>query len=103
MAIRGLHALLALTLTLCGCGLARQQELQAQRATLKQQAEAAVQECDAKFPKGAAPTAVARAQCLNDAMTITRPIWTYPDLINSFMATRMAVAERLQKGQITAA
>jgi hypothetical protein len=104
MAIRGLHALLALTLTLCGCGLARQQELKAQSAALKEQSQAAVQECEAKYPKGSPATAVVRAQCMNDAMAITRPLWgTSTDLVNGWMAHRVVVAEKLQKGQITVA
>jgi hypothetical protein len=104
MVTRALCALtlVALALTLCGCGLARQQELQAQRAALNQQAQAAIQECDTKFPKGATPTAIARAQCLNDATEITRPVWGgSADLVNVFMTSRLAAAERFQKGQIT--
>lgn len=76
---------------------------QLEAATIKQRAAEAEQGCNVKFPPGTASTAVARARCLNDAQTITRPYWTQPDLIGSFMATRLAIAERFQKGQITAA
>lgn len=95
--------IVVLASVLCGCGLARQQEMRSERAALKEQASAAAQECQAKFPPGVVTTAIARAQCVNDAVAITRPAWNYPDLLNSFMATRMAVAERIQKGQITVA
>jgi hypothetical protein len=60
-------------------------------------------ECDTKFPKGIVATAVPRVQCLNDAMAIMRPTSRNPDLLDSFMASRLAVAERIQKGQITMA
>jgi hypothetical protein len=102
MAILRATLLVVLALSLSGCGLARRQEMQAQKAALKEQSAAAVQECDAKFQKGAVPTAVARAQCLNDAMEIMRPLWGgSADLVSVFMTGRLAAAERFQKGQIT--
>jgi hypothetical protein len=105
MALGILRALvfIALALTLCGCGLARQRELQERNAALQEQSKAAVQECDTKFPKGIVATAVPRVQCLNDAMAITRPTSRNPDLLDSFMASRLAIAERIQKAQITMA
>jgi hypothetical protein len=105
VAIGVLRALsfIALALTLCGCGLARQRELQERNAALQEQSKAAMQECDAKFPKGVVATVVPRIQCLNDAMAIVRPTSRNPDLLESFMASRSAIAERIQKGQITMA
>lgn len=95
--------LVLLASALCGCGLARQREMQSERAALKEQANSAVQACQAKFPQITVPTVVAHAKCLNDAAAITRPAWNYPDLLDSFLATRTVAAERVQKGQITIA
>jgi len=95
--------IVVLASALCGCGLARQREMQTQLAAAKEQSNVALQECQAKFPQIAATTVVAHAQCLNDALAIMRPVSNNPDLLNSFMTTRMVVAERVQKGQITIA
>jgi hypothetical protein len=54
--------------------------------------------------KGVPATAVVRAECMNDAMAIMRPTWgRSADLVNGWMAHRVVVAEKLQKGQITVA
>jgi hypothetical protein len=39
----------------------------------------------------------------NEAMAIRLPIVTYPDLLNSFIASRMVVAEQVQDGKLTIA
>jgi hypothetical protein len=88
-----------LSIGVASCGLARQQ----QRASLKQQSEAATQECDTKLPPANPKTAVARAKCQVDAYNIMRPAVTYPDLMDLFIARRMLVAEQVEKGQITIA
>jgi hypothetical protein len=94
--------LVILVFALGGCGLARQREMQSERAA-KAQSDAAAQECQSKFPQIISATVVAHAKCLNEAAAIARPAWSYPDLLDSFLATRMALAERVQKGQITIA
>ena len=77
--------------------------MEARAAAIKEQARAAFQECKAKFPEVVAATTVANAQCLNGVVVIARPLWGNPDLLDAFMATRIAVAERVQKGQVTVA
>src|SRR6476659_6854410 len=61
--VRAFRAILfgVLALALSGCGLARQQEMQARNAALKQQSDAAFQECKAKFPEVVVATVVANA------------------------------------------
>jgi hypothetical protein len=49
---------IATVLTLNGCGIARRQEMEAKRAILKQQSDAAVQDCNTQFPSGKVTTAV---------------------------------------------
>jgi hypothetical protein len=52
----------SLSIGIAGCGLIRQQEIKERNAALKQQSEAATQECDAKFPPGNPKTAVTRVK-----------------------------------------
>ena len=90
-------------LTVASCGLVREREMQERAATLNAQSEAAAQACDTTVPAGNPKTAVARARCQMDAYEIRRPIMRYPDLMDSFIATRMSIAEQVQNGQITIA
>jgi hypothetical protein len=92
-----------LSVGITGCGLIRQQEIKERNAALKQQSEAATQQCDAKLPSGNPKIAVARAKCQVDAYNIMRPAVTYPDLMDLFLTRRMVVAEQVEKGQITVA
>jgi len=85
------------------CGLARQREMQERIAALNAQSQAASEACDNSFPAGNPKTAVARAKCQVDALAIRRPIVTYPDLMDSFIATRMSVAEQIQNDHLTIA
>ena len=85
-----------------GCGAARRQQLVDQRATVEEQVNASIQECNAALPKSAAkPTR--RAKCLNDAMELWRPSYPFPDILNIDMANRFALAEKRERGQLTAA
>ena len=86
-----------------GCGLARQQEAQAKAAALQVQHKAALQGCDEKVPSGNPKTTVARAQCINAAIGILRPLVPYPDLLDLTQAHLLAAAERVEKGQLTIA
>jgi hypothetical protein len=92
-----------ISLTMAGCGLVRQRELQAQREALTAQSQAAMAQCDAAYPAGNVKTVVARAKCQTDALAILRPISPYPDLMDVFITTRIAIAERVQNGQLTIA
>ena len=88
-----------LGLTVASCGIARQariQELQAQEL-------AAIQRCDVTVPAGNPKTAVERAKCQTEAMAILRPIMPYPDLQDSMIAIRLAIAEQVQNGKLTIA
>jgi hypothetical protein len=46
---------IATVLALDGCGITRRQEMEAKRAALKQQSDAAVQDCNTQFPPGRWP------------------------------------------------
>jgi hypothetical protein len=43
---------IASVLALDGCGIARRQEMEAKRVALKQQSDAAFQDCNTQFPPG---------------------------------------------------
>jgi hypothetical protein len=90
-------------LVLAGCGFDRAPELQSRTDQLNAQSAAASQACDVSVPAGNQKTAVMRAKCQVDAVAIRRPIVTYPDLLDSYLAARMAVAEQVQAGKLTVA
>jgi hypothetical protein len=92
-----------ISLVVAGCGLMRQRELQAQREELIGRSHAAMAQCDATYPPGNVKTTMARAKCQTDALAIVRPISPYPDLLDLFIASRIATAERVQNGQLTIA
>jgi hypothetical protein len=94
---------LALSMLLFGCGIARQHELQARNEELKAQSVAAQQQCNQTYPAGNPKTAVARAKCQTEAFAILRPMMPYPDLMDLLIANRMEVAERVQSGKLTIA
>jgi hypothetical protein len=93
----------ALGLLIAACGLARQAELQKQREELMAKSNAIAADCDSKFPKGNQPTVLARIQCLNQALEVIRPVMPYPDLLDTYMASRLAIAERVQNKQMSVA
>jgi hypothetical protein len=90
-------------LAVAGCGVIRQRELQARVDELKAKTKEAEQQCNVTWPAGNPKTAVPRARCQTEALAIMRPIAPYPDLIDLFIASRIAIAERVQNGQVTIA
>jgi hypothetical protein len=69
-------------------------------------AYAASADCDARFPANNIKLAVARMQCFNNALESEHEKTPgYPvadgDLLASFLAYRMAIAEQIQHGKIT--
>jgi hypothetical protein len=102
-----------ISLMVAGCALARQQqeaqELKARREALNARedlnarVQAASERCEFAYPDINAKTVVPRATCKAEALAILRPMMPYPDLLDSFNASRMAIAERVQKRQLTVA
>jgi hypothetical protein len=101
--VRKLWVAAFIGLAVASCGLARQREMQERATALNAQSQAAAEACNTTVPAGNPKTAVARARCQMDALEIRRPIVTYPDLMDSFIATRMSVAEQIQNGRLTIA
>jgi hypothetical protein len=77
--------------------------MQERAANLQQHMSEAVQKCLATYPAEALKVAVARANCLNAAEAIIRPIYRYPDLLDLKAATRLALAEKVDRGALTQA
>jgi hypothetical protein len=91
-----------LALALSGCGIAKRMEALEQAKQLAAQSDAALAECNAKFPAPNPKTVVARVKCLNDAMAIRMPLFgTDQDLALAYMADRMMVAEKIENGKMT--
>jgi hypothetical protein len=86
---------------LAGCGF-DQIAAQQRTANLKQQFDAAMNDCRARFPTDDPKTVVAKMQCVNQAYAIELPaLGSNVDLAQNFMTYRMSVAEQYQNGQIT--
>jgi hypothetical protein len=93
---------LGLCVILAGCGLMARKEHEEQQAAAKAQSDAAMADCETQFPKGG-KRYIEKTQCQNAAITLVRPFMPYPDLVDQDLASRMAVAEKLQAGKITLA
>jgi hypothetical protein len=64
----------------------------------------AIMDFNTKLPGGIPKTAVARMQCLNDAIAIRMPTFgPDQDLAQAWLAERMVVAERIQNAKMTIA
>jgi hypothetical protein len=94
---------LLLGFCIAGCAMMQERETKARNEELIAQAKEATAACNEKLPAGNPKTAVARAQCQKDAAAIARPTNIYPDLMDTFWATRMRVAEDVQGGKLTIA
>jgi hypothetical protein len=104
-----LVVLVAVPLSACGIAQRMQAQEQAKQvaahnAELAAQSATAVTDCNAKLPAGNPKTAVARMQCLNDAIMIRMSTFgPDQDLAQVWLAERMVVAERIQTGKMTIA
>jgi hypothetical protein len=98
-----LFAIVILSFSLAGCGIAQQREMQARAEALQAQSAAAAQNCETTFPAGNPKTAVARAKCQTEALAILRPTIRYPDLTDVWIATRLSSAEDVQNGRMSIA
>lgn len=93
------NAIIAVILTalVSGCGLVRA----AQVKELQEKGDAAAAECKVNNPTSAKKNNVAQATCLDVVIdTYTRPISPNPDLIDLYKAKRMAIAVRMDRGEV---
>src|SRR5271166_6540923 len=92
---------LLVALMLAGCGLVQRAQFQQKATELRAQSDAAMAECNSRLPAGVPSHAVGRAQCVNQALGILRPIMPFPDLWDVYMATHLAIAEQVQAGKMS--
>jgi len=79
-----------------GCQLAGRDSEKARETTL-----AAVREAVEACHRQNLPTFVARAKCRNDAENLARSVYPYPDLLELRLATRLSLAEKTDRGEIS--
>jgi hypothetical protein len=84
----------------CGCESEREQG-QRKTAVLLAQGLAMLGECNGKYATGVRSVAVIRAQCHNNALSVMHPIYPFPDLLDSYAADRLGLAEKYQSGQMS--
>lgn len=83
---------IGLAAALTGCVSARQAEV-------RQKVEAGRVECSAQNFK----TKTELARCINEAERLIGTVYHHPDLLNLRMASRLAIAERQDRGELTQA
>lgn len=85
-----------------GCGLVAAKQREEEFARARAQADGIFAECDAKIPKEKGQI-VNRTRCRAPGFSLLRNFAPYPDLMDQEAAYRMAMAERIDAGQITMA
>jgi len=98
-----LWLIVAFGLMVGGCSLFGESKPKATPEELRAQSLAAARECDLAWPPADRKAAVARAKCHVAAWEILRPTMTYPDILDALIAKRIAIAERVEKGELTVA
>jgi hypothetical protein len=94
-------AVSVVVLMVAGCGLARQQEMQQQAAKLNAQRDADNADCRQRFPTTPRTNHVALARCLNEVAARYWPDQSNRDLLELFVAKRMAIAAQVDAGKIS--
>lgn len=96
-----LYGLLIVSVALSGCGIAARQEAEQAEKQRRADMEAAFTACDQTQFSGKTQHRD-RAQCMvNVANRYIRPIDPYPELLDLLSATRLSIASRVDRGEIT--
>lgn len=90
-------------LFLPGCGLMAEHAQQKRVEELVRRSNVAIGRCNEQYLVANPQTAMARARCLAGALAIKRSVVRYPDLLDSIITARIAIAEQFKDGKITAA
>lgn len=102
--IRKKSLIVLISIVCVGCGVSQREELAERTKALKAEYDIAIGTCVDAHKKSDPRAAVARAQCLNEASDkFMRPVTPNPDLLDLLNATRLAIAEKYAKGQISEA
>jgi hypothetical protein len=95
--------LVAALLACASCGILTEADEDQKVAMATAQVIKGVSRCNANYAAGFAKSAVARTDCINDALTLMRPLYPYPDLLDLYLANRRAIAEKFGSGKIALA
>lgn len=95
--------LLPVLLSGAGCGILTEPDEDQKVAMATAAAIQGVSRCNGNHAAGFAKTAVARTECINGALTLMRPVYPYPDLLDRYLINRLAIAQSFSSGKITLA
>jgi hypothetical protein len=90
-----------LCIALAGCGLAREAEELREARAAGYAWGAAQAECNKRYAQPKQGQMAALATCLNDAERLVQRFQPYPDLLELKFANRLAIAAKLDRGQIS--
>jgi hypothetical protein len=96
-------AFVALGLLIAGCAGQRGPMGEAEAKQLQDQSYAAARKCDVTYSPNDAKVAVARAKCHTEAWNILRPTMPYPEVLDTLIAKRVEIGQKVQNGEMTLA
>ena len=96
-------AFVALGLMIAGCAGPRGAVGEAEAKQLQDQSYAAARKCDITYSPNDAKVAVARAKCHTEAWNILRPTMPYPEVLDTLIAKRIEIGQKVQNGEMTLA
>jgi len=90
-------------LSCASCGILTEADEDLKIAMATAQIITNVDRCNASYSAGFEKSAVARTDCINEALRLMRPLYPYPDLLDRYLTNRHAIAEQYGVGKITLA
>ena len=98
------YAVVIATFFACaGCGILTDPDEDQKAAMIATQVIKDVNRCNADNAPGFAQSAVARTNCINQALSLLRPLYPYPDVLDFYLTNRRTTAEKFSSGRITLA
>ena len=92
-----------LGLLIAGCAGQRGPMGEAEAKQLQDQSYAAARKCDVTYSPNDTKAAVARAKCHTEAWNILRPTMPYPEVLDTLIAKRVEIGQKVQNGEMTLA
>jgi hypothetical protein len=93
----------ALGLLIAGCAGQRGPMGEAEAKHLQDQSYAAARKCDVTYSPNDTKVAAARAKCHTEAWNILRPTMPYPEVLDTLIAKRVEIGQKVQNGEMTLA
>jgi hypothetical protein len=92
---------LFVALLCASCGILTEADDDQKAAMATAQVIKGVTSCNASYAAGNSRSAVARTDCINDALSSTRALYPYPDLLDRWFANRRTIAGKFASGELT--